>query len=1343
MDFFEPSAKLVKGVYQVAPKFRICTSKDLMIRGHDFYAVWDEENGVWSKSQDTVIKIIDKETKKFCQDHKNEDEAYRPQYMWDADTGVIDRWIKYTTKQLKDNYKPLDNKLIFSNTVVKREDYSTHRLNYPLEAGKTEAYDELMSTLYEPDERKKLEWAIGAIVSGDSVWIQKFIVIVGDPGTGKSTFFKLLRMLFPGYLATINAKNLGNPNSSFALEPLKNDPLVAIEDDSDLSKISDNTRLNSLVSHEPMTVNEKFKAQYENTFHAFIFLGSNKDVKITDSASGLTRRLIDVVPSGNKIPFDRYTEIMSRLPFELGAIAHKCLQVYYHNKKKYNDYVPVRMLRATNLIYNFLEEYHEELIINDGCRFTDMWNAYNRYCDLSKVQYAHNRQEFRNELRPYFKEYLNSYEYAPGQKCSGYYRGFKYEKLGLVNPNVPKTEEINQEENDIPDWLNLNSTESKLDSYLSEYPAQYEKESGGPEKKWVNVKTKLKDVKTNELHWVKCPENLITIDFDKKNEAGEKDKTANIEAAKQFPPTYAEWSKSGGGLHLTYLYKGNVDDLSRFYDDSIEVKVFKGDASLRRKLSTCNSIDISEISCGLPLKERGKKTVDSQSLSNEKALRTFIKRNLNKEYHAYTTPSIQFIKKGLDDAYENTELKYDVTDMRQAILNMACASTNQSDLCVSLVNDMKFKSKCYEENESRQMSMTDGKKTAFYDVEVFKNVFIVCWTYEDSEQVNMLVQPSSKDVEWMYNNLNLIGFNNRSYDAHIMYGKMLGYSNAQLYNLSRRLITGSGSGFSEAYYNDYADIYDFSSTKQSLKKWEIKLGITHLENSYDWDEPLPEDKWKEVADYCCNDVRATKKVFEKCHADWIARQIISELSGLPLIATNRQHITKFIFNGDKKPNLVYTDLATGKQTYLDGTPAPKTTEFCNSFPGYEFKPFGFAKEDYDEESTSRKSRYLGCDPSEGGYVFSKPGMYVDVWCFDVGGMHPASAIALNKFGEYTSRYKEVRDARVFIKHGDYKSAGKLLGGILKKHLTNKGDAKNLSKALKLILNSTYGFCSATFDNPFRDPRDVDNIVAKRGALFMITLRKKVEEMGYEVIHCKTDSIKVVNPDKRIIDFINDFGHKYGYEFEVEHKFQKICLVNRSVYIGYEDYDDIHGWIATGTEFAVPYVFKTLFSKEPIAFDDYCVTKSVSKGSMYLDFNEKHTALPELEKEYSKLLRKQTDLKTSPDEDKRIEELAELTESMHNRNFVGRIGRFVSVKNGLNGGTLEAKRDNKYASVAGTKGYRWMEAESFKICHSTDDVDISYYRKLCDDAMADIEKYGNYDSFISEDPEVYKYAAYPF
>lgn len=1353
MDFFEPSPKMSKGIYYVSPKFKICNSKDLMIRGRDFYAVWDEDKKVWSRDQQTVIKIIDKATKQYCQEHKSEDEAYRAQYMWDADTNIIDKWNKYVQKQMRDNYRPLDNKVIFSNTEVKREDYSTHRLNYPLEECSIEAYKELMTTLYEPDELKKLEWAIGAIVSGDSTWIQKFIVIVGDPGTGKSTFFKILRLLFPGYLATINAKALGDSHSAFALEPLKNDPLVAIEDDADLSRITDNTRLNSLVSHEPMTVNEKFKAQYENVFHAFLFLGSNKDVKITDSASGLTRRLIDVVPSGNKVSFDRYNEIMARLPFELGGIAYHCLQVYYHNKKKYNDYVPVRMLRATNLIYNFLEEYHAELIKEtDGCRFVDLWNAYNTYCDLSKIQYSHNRQEFRNELRPYFKEYFNSYEYAPGQKCNGYFKGFKYEKLGIQNPFVTPEPEVNNDISEEDSWVTMNSTESKFDIYAKDFPAQYEKESGGPEKKWENCKTILSEIDSKKLHWVKVPENLICIDLDIHGVDGEKDAKANLEYAKKFPPTYAEWSKSGGGIHLYYIYKGDVDKLSRIYDCEVEVKVYKGNASLRRKLSYCNNLDISELNCGLPLKEV--KVFNKNSIKDERRLNNLIKKIMRKEYDnlRYTTPCVQFIKKILDDCYADEEFRYDVTNLKQSVYSFAMSSTHQADLCMDICDQMKWRSAVYDTNDyevdkvsSETPVHSDNRKIAFYDCEVFPNLFIVCWSYSDSDTVTSLINPEPHDIEWMYNNLNLIGFNNRNYDAHIMYGRMMGFTNSQLYSLSQNLVGDYALKyrFLDAYRSDYADIYDFAAKKQSLKKWEIELGITHLENSYPWDEPLPEEYWDEVVEYCCNDVRATKKVFEKCQADFTARQIIAELSSRPLIDTNRQHITQIIFEGEKNPNLIYTELATGKQTYIDGKPAEKVNDFCNEFPGYSFNKYGFEKDIYAEEPTSKKSLYLGCDPSEGGYVFAKPGMYNNVWCFDVGGMHPASIIAMNKFGKYTSKYKEIRDARVFIKHKDYESAGKLLGGILKKYLKSKDDAKNLSNALKLILNSTYGFCSATFANPFKDPRDDDNIVAKRGALFMITLRKKVEEMGYEVIHCKTDSIKVVNPDQRVVDFINDFGHKYGYEFEIEHKFKKICLVNRAVYIAYEDFDDIQGWEATGAEFAHPYVFKSLFSKEPIIFEDYCETKNAQKGAIYLDFNEKFGDLTPQYKERDRLKNRIKNGKATDEEKNDYENLNAILEESHDRVFVGRIGQFIAVQPGCNGGELMVKRDDKYDSVAKTKGYRWMEAESFKATQSEDIIDKGYYRQLCDDAIADIEQFGCFDLFVSDDERDNYNAPYPF
>ena len=106
--------------------------------------------------------------------------------------------------------------------------------------------------------------------------IQKFIVIYGESGSGKSTILGIIQKLFTGYYSVFNAKALGSSKNDFALEAFKNDPLVGIQHDGDLSRIEDNTVLNSVTSHEVMLVNEKFKSQYQSHFNCFLFMGTNK-----------------------------------------------------------------------------------------------------------------------------------------------------------------------------------------------------------------------------------------------------------------------------------------------------------------------------------------------------------------------------------------------------------------------------------------------------------------------------------------------------------------------------------------------------------------------------------------------------------------------------------------------------------------------------------------------------------------------------------------------------------------------------------------------------------------------------------------------------------------------------------------------------------------------------------------------------------------------------------------------------------------------------------------------------------------------------------------------------------
>lgn len=375
-------------------------------------------------------------------------------------------------------------------------------------------------------------------------------------------------------------------------------------------------------------------------------------------------------------------------------------------------------------------------------------------------------------------------------------------------------------------------------------------------------------------------------------------------------------------------------------------------------------------------------------------------------------------------------------------------------------------------------------------------------------------------------------------------------------------------------------------------------------------------------------------------------------------------------------------------------------EIINAFPGYEY--------------VDGKNIYRGDDLGKGGYVYAEPGMYGNVALLDVASMHPNSAINLNAFGEYTQNFKDILDTRIAIKRGDFEKARHLFGGRLAPYLEDETTANNLAQALKIAINSVYGLTSANFDNPFRDDRNKNNIVALRGALFMRTLQDEIMKRGFKVAHIKTDSIKIPDATPEIIEFTMNFAKQYGYEFEHEATYDRMCLVNDAVYIAKyasaEDCEQQYGyipgdnkkkggkWTATGTQFQIPYVFKRLFSKEDIQFDDLCTTKSVT-STLYLDMNEK------------------------------------LDEGEHNYVFIGKIGRFCPIKPGCGGGILYREKDGKYYAATGSKGYRWLESEMVQQLGREEDIDHKHFIEMVDTAIATINKYGDFEWFVSDDPYV--------
>jgi hypothetical protein len=317
-------------------------------------------------------------------------------------------------------------------------------------------------------------------------------------------------------------------------------------------------------------------------------------------------------------------------------------------------------------------------------------------------------------------------------------------------------------------------------------------------------------------------------------------------------------------------------------------------------------------------------------------------------------------------------------------------------------------------------------------------------------------------------------------------------------------------------------------------------------------------------------------------------------------------------------------------------------------------------------------------------------MYDDVALLDVASMHPTSIEQLNLFGDYTPNFVALKDARLAIKYGDYASAREMLDGKLTPYLSDEKDAAALAYALKTVINIVYGLTSAKFDNPFRDHRNIDNIVAKRGALFMIDLKHAVQEQGFIVAHIKTDSIKIPSATDDIITFVKRSGRSTATNSSTRLRTTSSVssmMLSMLLTSGRRLVDYRRCTVPTSV------CVQELFSDEEIEFDDLCETKQVMQGVMYLDYGDKMV-------------------------------------------HVGRIGRFVPVKNIDNhGGRLLRIKDDKSYAVTGTKDYIWEEADVVKAFPDRYEIDMSYFDRLADEAYKAIDYWGSFRDFAQSRWEI--------
>ena len=64
-----------------------------------------------------------------------------------------------------------------------------------------------------------------------------------------------------------------------------------------------------------------------------------------------------------------------------------------------------------------------------------------------------------------------------------------------------------------------------------------------------------------------------------------------------------------------------------------------------------------------------------------------------------------------------------------------------------------------------------------------------------------------------------------------------------------------------------------------------------------------------------------------------------------------------------------------------------------------------------------------------------------------------------------------------------------------------------------------------------------------------------------------------------------------------------------------------------------------------------------------------------------------------------------------------------------------KQGEKYYAAANSTGYRWVESEAVASESNRDNIDLSFYRNLVDKMVDEMNKFGDFEWFVSDDPYI--------
>jgi len=400
----------------------------------------------------------------------------------------------------------------------------------------------------------------------------------------------------------------------------------------------------------------------------------------------------------------------------------------------------------------------------------------------------------------------------------------------------------------------------------------------------------------------------------------------------------------------------------------------------------------------------------------------------------------------------------------------------------------------------------------FYDLEVFRHDWLAVLMDENGSVIRI-----HNDVDKLKNSLStqqiLVGFNNYSYDDVVLAGILSG---KDPFELSQKIMNGDRINATLEYLT-LDTMQELNGL--SLKEIQANLGQNIHETPIDFniDRPLTPEEIEEVFQYCENDVRTTKKVFELREDYFISKFEIVDTFKLPvtMVKKTRANLAAAVLQAKKTKQNDPLNIHFDKRIPLHELPAEIVSFYTNIkrrfWDGEDPRELEREKLEFELAGIKHTYGFGGLHGAIENYVYNGPMMQIDVSSF-----YPTLMINndfISRGAGKPELYRKIYDERLRLK--------------------KEGNSKH--EIYKILLNAAFGGMKNEY-NPLYDPQMFNNVVIN-GQLILTHLILLLQPFTEQLIQSNTDGIIIAyDPDMKdaILDLLDRFAGCYELKFDVKY-----------------------------------------------------------------------------------------------------------------------------------------------------------------------------------------------------------------